>query len=164
MLPDLARGDHHLEASKQGYEKLEADFSFLNRADVLYLRMTSFAQLLTMAEDALNGRRWAEAEGLLERAGRLDSSDAVLRYLRALLCYRAERFEESAEHLQALLADDVREPYVYLLLADLYERNLGDPEQAAANLASYLELRADPEAEKRLQELQNEETGNEPEP
>jgi hypothetical protein len=42
---------------------------------------------------------------------------------------------------------------VYLLLADIYEKNLNDISKAIANLEGYLKLRADPDVESRLQEL-----------
>jgi hypothetical protein len=46
MLPALTRGEHVLGARRPGYEDLSVTIVFLNRTDVLFLRMTSFGQLL----------------------------------------------------------------------------------------------------------------------
>lgn len=153
VLPDLAMGEHRLDARKEGYEGLSVAFHFLNRTDVLYLRMFSLAGLLQMAEDELDQRRWSDAAALLGRARDLDDADPVLGYLLALLAYRTDRFQDAVGHLDGLVSGGCREPHVYLLLADLYEHHLDDPERAAANLASYLDLRADPEVRKRLEGL-----------
>jgi len=154
MLPGLSRGDHRIEASGEGYEDLAVDFAFLTQTDALYLRMISLAQLIGMAEDAIDQRRWDEARGFLDRAERVDGSDPVLLYLRALLAYRQERYEEAVAFLDALIDMGVREAHVYLLLADLHEKHLENPELAKANLASYLDLRADSEVQERLKKLE----------
>ncbi len=153
VLPSLSKGEHRLEASKDGYEDLAVTFQFLNRTDVLYLRMTSFSRLRAMAEESMDQRRWEEAGGLLERAKALNATDPVFLYLQALLAYRTERYPDAVGFLEDLIDAGVREAHVYLLLADLYEKHLQDPGKAADNLAAYLELRADPEAGKRLEAL-----------
>jgi hypothetical protein len=98
-------------------------------------------------------RRWADAESLLVRAEKLDGADPVFLYLRALLAYRTERYSEALQFLDAITGSGVRQAHVYLLRADLNERYLENPAAAVVDLESYLELRADPEAEDRLAAL-----------
>ncbi len=52
----LSRGNHIVTAKKEGYETLSFSFSFLNRTQVLYLRMISFLQLLVEIENAIDAR------------------------------------------------------------------------------------------------------------
>jgi hypothetical protein len=153
VLPEVARGEHKLEARKEGFEDVSLTFQFLHQTDVLYLRMTSLAQILSMAEGAMGERRWVDVEALLLRAEKLDRSDPVLLYLRALLSYRTERYAEAVGYLDALTDSGVREAHVYLLRADINERHLENPAAAVSDLESYLELRSDPEAEERLEAL-----------
>jgi hypothetical protein len=150
VMPSLSRGDHDVVAHKEGYEALSARFSFLNRGDVIYLRMVSFDQLLTRVENALDDRRWDEAEAILQRAAKLSAGDTVMLYLKAIQAYKKDRFGDAAAGLQAILENGSREPHVYLFLADLYEHSLGNPAMAVQYVEAYLDRRADADVEKRL--------------
>jgi hypothetical protein len=153
IVPDLGRGEHRLIARKEGFEELSIPFAFLARTDVLYLRMTSFDELLGMAQEALRDSRLGDAAALLARAERLDPEDSVLRYLFALHAWKTGRYAEAAGHLNAIAGDGGRQPAVLLFLADLYERHLGDPAKAIENLEAYLILRDDPDVRQRLEAL-----------
>ena len=153
VVPDLTRGTHTVMAAKSGYEQLAVDVAFLNRTDVLHMQMTSFGQLLQMAQEALRDTRWAEAEGFLQRAEKLDPSDAVLRYLYAVHAYRTGAFAAAVDYLDAIESSGAPQPAVLLLQADIYETRLGEPDKAVAALQEYLRLRDDPEVEKRLERL-----------
>jgi hypothetical protein len=155
VIPGLPRGDHRIVARKDGFEDLSVDVSFLARTDVLHLRLTSFEQLLDMAQASLRDGRLADAGGLLARAGKLEADDPVLRYLLAILAWKERDFAGAAVRLEALLADRGPQPAVLLFLADIYERDLDDPAKAAARLEAYLALRADPDVERRLASLVN---------
>ncbi|MGA2478384.1 MAG: tetratricopeptide repeat protein [Spirochaetia bacterium] len=153
MLPALSRGEHVLGATKPGYEDLSVKIVFLNRTDVLFLRMTSFGQLLAKAEKALEEKKWNEAEALLARAEKLDAGDSVLRFLLAVRAYKTERYSEAVDILNSILAKGVKEPSLYLFLADIYQKDLGDQAKAIANLEAYLTRKANSDVEKRLAEL-----------
>ena len=43
-----------------------------------------------------------------------------------------------------------KEAYIYIFLADIYQYNLDNKEAAKENLEKYLKLKNNPEAEKRL--------------
>ena len=153
VIPDLARGDHLLIARMAGYEDLVANISFVSRADVLHLQMTSFNQLLEMAQAALGELRWSDAEGFLKRAGKLDATDAVLRYLLAVHAFKTGRFTEAATCLEAIKSAGQPEAAVLLFLADIYEKYLDDVQEAATNLEAYLRIRDDPEQRRRLENM-----------
>jgi hypothetical protein len=153
MIPDLTRGAHTITARKAGYEDLTATVSFQYRTDVLHLQITAFPQLLEMAQASLADQRWGEAQSYLDRAQKLDAQDSVLRYLFAVLSYKTGNYAAAADALNLIVAGGSREPAVYLFLADLYQKNLGDPARAIDNLEAYLKLRADADVEKRLQDL-----------
>jgi Flp pilus assembly protein TadD len=157
VVPDLARGEHRLVARKDGFEDLAVEFPFFDRTDVLHVSMTSFEQLLGMAQDALRDNRLGEAEAVLERAERLDPEDAVLRYLFAVHAWRAGRYADAVRHLDRIEGGRGRQPAVLLLLADLYERHLGDAEKAIENLEAYLLIRDDPDVRQRLEALRQRE-------
>jgi hypothetical protein len=153
VVPDLARGEHRLVARKEGYEDLSIRIAFLNRTDVLHVSMTSFDQLLGMVQEALRDNRFDDAAASLARAERLDASDAVLRYLYALHAWKTGQWAAAVNHLNAIAGAGGRQPAVLLFLADLYERQLGDPGKAIENLEAYLILRDDPDVRQRLEAL-----------
>jgi len=154
LVPALSRGAHEVKARKAGFEELTASFSFRSRTDVMYLRLTSLAQLLSMAEEALEARRWEEAEAFLARARKLDSADPVLMYLNAVRWYRMERWAEAASGLEAMLSAGLKDASVYVFLADLYEGPLKDPAKARGYLEAFLAVRWDADAERRWKALQ----------
>jgi hypothetical protein len=155
VIPGLPRGDHRIVARKDGFEDLSVAVTFLARTDVLHLRLTSFEQLLGMAEAALRDARLADADSLLGRAAKLEADDPVLRYLLAILSWKKRDFAGAAARLEALLTDRGPQPAVLLFLAGIYERDLDDPARAAARLEAYLALRDDPDVERRLAALVN---------
>jgi hypothetical protein len=153
VLPDLSRGQHTITARKSGFEQLAVDVLFLNKTDVLHVQMTSFGQLLEMAQAAFADKRWSEGEGFLRRAEKLDPTDAVLRYLLAVDAYRTGAFSTAVDYLNLITASEGQQPAVLLMLADIYEKDLPDPQKAIANLEAYLKLRDDADLQKRLEAL-----------
>jgi hypothetical protein len=153
VVTGLARGEHRVAARKDGYEELIVTVSFLARTDVLHLRLTSFGQLLDLAQAALRDGRLADTEALLARAQVLDGGDAVLSYLLALHAWKSGDHPSAVSRLEAMLAAGGPQPAVLLFLADIHERDLDDPAKAIANLEAYLALRADSDAERRLAAL-----------
>ena len=154
VIDALERGDHRIGVSKQGFEALETKVSFVDRTQVLYLRVVSFSQLLRQAEEALDRRKLQEADGLLRRAEALDSEDPVGLYLRAVYFLRLEDPEQAVGLLQKILARGQRLPAVLLTLADIYQYRLKDEARAAGLLKEYLRAEDDPDVRARLAELE----------
>jgi tetratricopeptide (TPR) repeat protein len=155
VIDALRRGDHRIRVSKEGFEPLEVPVSFVDRTQVLYLRVVSFNQLLRQAEEALGRGKLQEADGLLRRAETLSSDEPVGLYLRAVYLLRLEDVEQAIGQLQKILARGQRLPAVLLSLADIYQYRLKDAAQAAAFLREYLRTEDDPDIRSRLAELES---------
>ncbi len=153
VLPDLARGAHQIVVTKPDHETVTADVDFVDRTQVLYVKVFSVAQLLEQAEQALEERRDTAAFEFVERAAKVRASDPVVLYLKAVIRFRAGRGEEARVVLEQMLADGLRAPAVYLLLADVNEHALEDRGEAARHLEAYLSLVDDVGARTRLAEL-----------
>lgn len=154
VIDELARGDHLIGVRKQGYEPLLAPVSFLERTQVLYLRVISYNQLLREAEEALQRQKLGEAEGLLRRAEALEGEETVGRYLRAVLCLKRGDTKQAVGLLERILESGERAPAVLLTLADICQHRLEDPARAAAYLREYLSLEDSPDVRARLRELE----------
>jgi hypothetical protein len=153
VIVDLSRGEHWIGVRKQGYEDLELSVQFLNRDQILYLRVISLRQLLEQAETALEKKKLAETASLLVRAERIDAGDPIGAYLKALYLLEKGAAAEAAEVLEGLAKGGYREAILYLSLADIYQYRLGDLTRAVASLQGYLELQNDPDVRKRLEAL-----------
>ena len=149
----MSRGVHDLRVVKDGYEPLETSIDYLDRTQVLYLKVTSHGQLLRMAEEALGRRRLQEADGYLRRAEALDADDPVGFYLRAMYQVRAGDIEGAVQTLGRILASGLEEPAVYLSLADIYQYRVGDRDRAAGYLREYLARVNSPDVRARLEGL-----------
>lgn len=153
IIASLTRGTHQVQVIKEGYEELTVSFDFLNKSQVLYLKVTSFNQLLRKIELALEKKRLKEAEELIARAEAVYSDDPVEMYLKAVYLLEIERAEEAVKILAGIIEKGFKEPIVYLTLADIFQYRLEDLEQAVIYLEEYLKVQREPEARKRLEEL-----------
>lgn len=103
IVSGVTRGAHRFGARCEGYETVESEFRFLNRSQVLYLRLHSADQLLSAAERALEAGNIPEAEDALARAGKIDgASKPVLLYLEAIAAWKAGASVPAAEKLRLL--------------------------------------------------------------
>jgi tetratricopeptide (TPR) repeat protein len=152
-IPGLAAGDYALSFSKAMYERRSWPVALGDFTEVLYLQAAGYWQLLDAALVALGRKDLGEAEEFLERASTiLDKSSSAL-FLEGVLAERRGDYAAAIGDLETASALDPRSPYLWLYLADLYERSSGPRERAAGALDKYLELRNDPAAEERRTRL-----------
>ena len=155
VIDKLERGDHLFEVRKEGFEALQVPLSFVDRTQILYLRVVSLGQLLREAEEALDRRKLQEADGLLRRAEALDPEDPVGLYLRAVYFLKLDDTTQAIGLLQRILVRGQRAPAVLLSLADVYQYRLQDTAQAMSCLREYLRTEDDPDVRARLVELES---------
>ena len=153
VIGSLSRGTHRVQVQKEGFEELEVFVDFLNKSQVLYLRVISFNQLLREVEQMLMKKRLLETEELLARAEAIYADDPVALYLKVLYLLEIEEPREAVRVLETVLQKGYREPVVYLSLADIYQYRLEDTEKAASQLQEYLKIQKDSEVQQRLDAL-----------
>jgi tetratricopeptide (TPR) repeat protein len=158
IIDKLERGDHLFEVRKEGFETLEVPLSFVDRTQILYLRVVSHGQLLREAEEALDRRKLQEADRLLRRAVALDPEDPVGLYLRAVYFLKLDDTAQAIGLLQKILVRGQRPPAALLSLADVYQYRLQDTAQAMSYLREYLRTEDDPGIRTRLAELEGQPT------
>lgn len=156
VIQSVSKGKHQITVTKDGYEKLDFSFEFLNKSQVLYLRMISFNQLLNEIEKSIENRNWKEGEKLIERAEKMKENDPVELYLKAILLKEKGDVEDSVDTLLNILDLGYNEPYVYLALADIYQYRLNNPAEAIKYIEEYLKLKRNSEVQERLIKLKME--------
>ncbi len=162
-LASLPLGRHRLEVAKEDFEPVSTVFDFVDRKQVLYLKVVSHDQLLRLAEQALQEGKLQDAGDLLRRAEAIRPDDPVGLYLRAIGLVEAGRFGDAVGALEGLLSRGYREAAVYLTLADLYQYRLGDPRRAAMYLEEALRREKDPDVRRRLDDLRGQSAPGTPE-
>ena len=86
---------HDIELRKSGYETIRQGFRF-DSMDVLYFRMINAAQLLFLAEEALDEGLHDAALRCLARALALDPQRPDVLFLNAVVCYGARDYSRAS--------------------------------------------------------------------
>jgi tetratricopeptide (TPR) repeat protein len=152
-IPDIKpKLQYTVTARKEGYEELQLDISFPDPSYILYLHMVSAAQLLNMAGEAMLKKDWQAAESCLTRAQNAGSDPGETGFLQGLLLFNRNRYREALSVLIPITETHKTAPYLFLLIADIYQFHLEDPGAARFYLNKFLELRYDPEVARRIED------------
>jgi hypothetical protein len=160
MLGAASFGKHEVEIEKPAYEPASIAVDFDEEGTIVYAKLLSSRQLLSLAEKEADKRDWAEALVFLDRkeavdARGLEEPDAAALYLRSVALFRRGRPEEARAILESLIAEGYDEAYARLFLADLLQFRLNDPVGARSHLEAFVSSRYDPDVERRLRSLRD---------
>jgi hypothetical protein len=100
--PPLDTGTHQLLIKKESYEEQSVRVEFTSPLEVLYVGITSFANLMEEAEDALDSEDYDEAMDYLRRAETVFPDDPALLVLCCAAFQLAGRPEEAEEYSRRL--------------------------------------------------------------
>ena len=156
VIQSLSRGKHDINVTKENYEDISLKFDFLNKSQILYIRMISFDQLLKEIEKAIENKKWKEGATLFERAERIKEQDPVAEYLKAIYFKEKGEINRAEDILLFIIDKGHKLPHVYLSLGDLYQYYMNDPGKALQYLTEYLKLESNHEVEKRYNRLRDE--------
>ena len=155
VIQSLSRGKHDINVTKESYEDISLKFNFLNKSQILYIRMISFDQLLKEIEKAIENKKWEEGATLFERAERIKEQDPVAEYLKAIYFKEKGEIERAEDILLFIIDRGLKLPHVYLSLGDLYQYHMNDPEKALQYLTEFLKLESNHEVQKRYNQLRD---------
>jgi tetratricopeptide (TPR) repeat protein len=153
LLPSVGKGKHEIKATKNGYEDYVASFSFLNRNQILWIRMLSIHQLEKKIETAFDEKKWDEVESLVDRALAIDKNDPIIMYLQAMYFNENGWFEQATDVLVKIAENGYPDATVFITIADICEYKLQNKELAIQYLQKYLDIKTDEAAFKRLDNL-----------
>lgn len=142
-----------IKIEKKAYETITINLDYKNIAQVLYVQLYSAEQLLTIAENAIVETNYAKAVNFLERSKEAAGNKTEIKYLKAVIFYKTDDYENAVSILQELLKTDTNTAYVNLFLADIYQYKLQNYTKAKMYLNKFLETSYDVSIEKRLAEL-----------
>lgn len=102
--------------SKNDYEEVLFDCELLSVPQVVYIKMYSFNQLLSLAEKELADNKIEDAKKTLERAEKFKPNQVTTQYLNAICFYKQGDFEKALFLLESL---DSENKYIELFKEDL---------------------------------------------
>jgi tetratricopeptide (TPR) repeat protein len=147
--PPIPPGVYDIGIERDGYEPKRVRLEYSRPNQILYAKLYSAEQLLSLAEKSLGKRDWDSAAAFLERALAVRPDDLSARYLRSVLLFRKGEPEAAREALDGLLREGARDPFIHLFLADLLQFRLGNAEEALEHLDRFLASRYDPDVDAR---------------
>lgn len=156
LIPELSRGEHQFTVEKEGCETAVSIVTFTDVKQVLFIKLYTLDNLLVLAQDGLDRKNFKEAMDYLNRAEKIKNDDAFLHYLKAFAYIGQGEYINAETQLTNLVKEGNREPYILLLLADVYQYYLLDNTEAAMYLKEYLKFKKDKSNTERLKELENE--------
>lgn len=119
LLPRVRIGGHRLEVRREGYLPVERRIEFLNRSEIVYVRLLSVEEARRQAVRAYESGRLDRAEDLARRLVEYREGDLVGRYLLAARALARGRASRGLGHLRRLSRPDRRRPPVTALRREL---------------------------------------------
>jgi len=154
ILPGLDRGDYRIVARREGYETLETEISYTSRTEVLYLKMFSQDQLLVLAADSLDMGRFDRSLAFLNRSESIDDSNPRHLYTLSVFFYSRGEYEKALESLVKIPSSGFDFPWVDLLVGDIYQYHLDEPQKALEALRKFSLRIDDGDVKTRIKELE----------
>lgn len=138
FLDGLPRGYHDGVAEKPGFERVEFTLDFRGAADILYVKIPSKPQILSLAERAIKSAKWEEADLYISRASAIEGEYYLQWFYAGVL---AVRFPAASvdpltvvQELERIVERGVRTEALFLLIGDLQQYRLGNAGAALASL------------------------------
>jgi tetratricopeptide (TPR) repeat protein len=150
----LDKGKHVIRATKENYEEYVETFTFLNRNQVIWIRIMSLNQLEKKIDKSFEDKKWDDVGALIDRALKVKNDAPVILYYQALLYKQNGWFEQAMAVLEKITTNGYNEPIVYLTMADIAQYKINNKELAITYLRKYLDLKTDDNVFKRLEALQ----------
>jgi len=152
-IPGIEAGEYAIGFSKAMYETSRRSVLIGGFAEVLYLQVASYWQLLDAALSALGKKELGEAEDYLARAKTIQEESATSLFLDGVLAEKRGDYALAVHALERAVEIDSRSAYLWLYLADLYEKSGAESDKLIRTLDAYLNLRDDPAAAERRASL-----------
>lgn len=157
IFPRVPFGSYQVRMSLSGSESIEFPFDFSRADQALYGRLYSFDQLIQLADQSLGEGKWDKAENFLDRAQALDIDNQKVLWYRAILSWKQSKFDQAVLLLQQILENPYPPVEVHLFLADIYQYDIQNIQEALNQLRAYKNKNEiDRETEIRINELEKE--------
>lgn len=105
-------GEYVLRGESGRYEGYEGRIIIYDQDQVIYLRIPSFLQLISLTDKALEENRLGEAERFLKRASAMNRDDIDVMIYEAVLAYRYCNIEQAIRKVEQIKVSGYREEWL----------------------------------------------------
>ncbi|MDR1239719.1 MAG: hypothetical protein LBK27_06370 [Treponema sp.] len=102
VLNNVKRGTYTIRLAKKGYEELQEQFNY-EPLNVLYFKMFNAAQLISLAEIAMDESNYKTAETLIDRALKIEPERPDILFLKSIVFYLQKEYDKSRSLLEELI-------------------------------------------------------------
>lgn len=152
-IPEIEFTDYFVTISSKDIPETTIKASHYDIQNVLIIRVNTYNDLLGNIEESLKKNDLLSAETLIERLSSYYVDDTYFNYLKSIFYIKNSLYEAAESTLLSLKHNN--NPYIYLLLADLYQYSLNNNKVALFYINKYIELENNENMNKRIKELQD---------
>lgn len=155
LVPSLEFGEYAVNVTAKDCSDLETTVDHRDIENVLIVKVSTKEDLIDLFKKHLFNKNIDLAKEKMDQIEQIDSEGLYYNYLKSMYYIEAEMFENAEELLLSLVRESEDDPYVNLLLADLYQYHVMDNEKALKYLKRYIRsVYTDKEAN-RIKELED---------
>jgi len=99
-MPKVPVGTYTITGTKKGFESYSEEVIIKDRGQIVYFRMPSQSQLLTLIDEALSANNLDVAEEMAERAYRIDDKNIEMLFYYATVKFRQNDYIEAIVFLE----------------------------------------------------------------
>jgi len=120
-LSKVPLGSYKISGSKTGFENYNDEINIKGKGQIIYIRIPSQNQLLSMADEALAANNFTLAEEIAERAYKIDKNNIEMLFYYAAVSFRQNNFKKAASFLEDAVNLGSKDHYVQKFLATIKE-------------------------------------------
>ena len=120
-LPKVPAGTYIITGAKKGFESYSEEVTVKDRGQIIYFRMPSQGQLLTLVDEALSKNDLDTAGEMAERAYRIDYKNIEMLFYCATVRFRQNDYAEAIVFLEIAKSLGSKDSYIDKFLTILKE-------------------------------------------
>ncbi|GHU96928.1 hypothetical protein FACS189483_01390 [Spirochaetia bacterium] len=119
LLPRIPVGEYTITGRGDGYESYQSTIAINDRQQIIYIRIPTYKQLLSLADEAMTKNQLKEADAYITRAYRTGGATAEVLFYLAAVRFRQRNYYAAARLLEIAAEQGVNDMYVDRFLDDL---------------------------------------------
>lgn len=152
-IPEIEFGEYLVTIKSKNSAPITIEVEHYSIENVLIIRISTFEDLLTDLKEDLKEKDLEGAERNIIALEEINRDDIYFNYLEAIYFINNKSYPKAEALLQSI--ENSNQPYVFLLLADLYQYNLNNNKKAIKYIKKFLSKEYNDDVILRLKELED---------
>jgi hypothetical protein len=153
IVPELEYGLYLVSVSSTGSLSMEVEVDHYDVSNVLIIKISTFEDLIVKLEKGLKDKNYIHVEERIKQLEGIDGDDVYFNYLKAIFYINTGDYKKAEKILLHLIKKTGNEPFINLLLADLYQYYLEELNKSIIYLEHYADREFSEDVNNRIEEL-----------